>query len=463
MLSDLSWIQSGMPFPPKLEKPRLDHYFFNEQLFETRHSLVLEEIFRDIARRCRKPEDHRVKTVLNYHQLLSKKTADFVCGERPRVVIENGQDEVESLLASKGFFKKLYELIIDVSRFGNGVARISGDKLTIVPPRYWFPISDPLDLKEIAYHVLAVPFDQDENGNFQHLKIEIHSRGSYEEQIYKQSGSAGFYAIGSLETTRIIETGLDDFAVQPLTNTTHSSSLFGIDDYDIVTSIIVEIIWRLFSIGKVLDKHSDPTLTGPATLMTWDEQFKTYFFDLGKYVPIGGVDEHPLAYVTWDGNLSAAYEEIKLLIDQLYIVSEMGAAFMEGSTAGGATSGTALKLRMVAPRIKAARIVNLNEDVVRNIVRLLLTVNGIAVDEQDLNLQWNDGLPNDEVEDAQRRQIETGGLPVMSQLTAIMEKGFSEEDAELELQRITGETMLRTPSMLLEPPTAYEEPEDVEG
>ena len=82
--------------------------------------------------------------------------------------------------------------------------------------------------------------------------------------------------------------------------------------------------------------------------------------DLGKYFKRDSNDDPDTKYITWDGNLDSAYKEIDTLLTQLYTLSEMGQAFMEGGGGGNASSGTALKLRMVSPRIKAARLKSIN-------------------------------------------------------------------------------------------------------
>ena len=49
----------------------------------------------------------------------------------------------------------------------------------------------------------------------------------------------------------------------------------------------------------------------------------------------------------WDCNLTSAFQEIETLIDQLYIVSEMGQAFALGKDSRGESSGTTPKLRLI--------------------------------------------------------------------------------------------------------------------
>jgi len=45
----------------------------------------------------------------------------------------------------------------------------------------------------------------------------------------------------------------------------------------------------------------------------------------GKFYPVGEGEEKP-GYVTWEGQLTAAFKEIEVLIEQLYVLSETSAA-----------------------------------------------------------------------------------------------------------------------------------------
>ena len=212
-------------------------------------------------------------TILNYQQLLSKKTADFVCGEPPEIETETDTDGLDAVLSSAGWHTRLYEAFIDVSRYGNAVLKIIGKRVTAVSPMYWFPIVDPADLKTVTQHVIAYPITPDARGQMTELYVEIHSVGSFEARTYGYDSVQK--KIGELRSSVNSATGLDDYAVQPLTNVTHSSSIYGIDDYSVINSIVAKLMWRLLCIDTVLDKHSEPSMAGPSSSLSYDEHFKT--------------------------------------------------------------------------------------------------------------------------------------------------------------------------------------------
>ena len=189
-------------------------------------------------------------------------------------------------------------------------------------------------------------------------------------------------------------------------------------------------------------------MSGQSRVLTWDERFNTYFLDLGNYFKRDTKDSPNVEYITWDGNLDSAYKEIELLLEQLYTLSEMGQAFMEGGGGGSAASGTALKLRMVSPRIKAQRLASINTAAVKQIITLLAQVNGIALDYDTLSINWQDGLPDDEVEEVNLLTAATGGKAIMSQFSALKARGLSDEEVEIELEQMAVEQAANMPYTL---------------
>lgn len=72
MLTNLSWLAEGQPYPPKSETDRIKRYELHEQLFLSEHPDAWKVDFDRIAREFKKKRKD-VDTVFNYHQLLSKK------------------------------------------------------------------------------------------------------------------------------------------------------------------------------------------------------------------------------------------------------------------------------------------------------------------------------------------------------------------------------------------------------
>lgn len=433
MLTNLEWIGTGKPFPPKEEEERLDRYRKNEKLFEGKHKDVFGSDFHRLSEYLKK-RNIDVNTVINYPQLLTKKTADFVCGEPPEIEIGDSTDEFNDKLDEMNFASTLYESMMDVSRFGNAPVKVLEDRVSIIPPEHWFPIVDPYDQKHILQHVIAFTVEGE-------IYVEIHDVGKYEVRRYKAKDGTikGDMQFGELLWQEAKATGADDCAVKILSNMSHSKSVYGVDDYGVISDILRQLMWRLYCMDIILDKHSVPTITGPASALTDDPITGKKIFIPGNFYPRNHEQDAKPEYMTWDGNLSAVQWEIDWLTNQLYTLSEMGAAFLEGAGKGSADSGTALKLRMTSPMIKARRIAGINTQTIKQIVRLIGAANGITADIKDISVSWNDGLLDDRKEQAEILERATGGKPFISQFGAVKKwNGYDDEAADQEIALIEG-------------------------
>ena len=85
-----------------------------------------------------------------------------------------------------------------------------------------------------------------------------------------------------------------------------------------------------------------PSMTGPGSALTDDPITGKKILITGSYFERNRQDDAKPEYLTWDGNLQAVQWEIDWLTNQLYTLSEMGAAFLEGVGNGEANSGTCL-------------------------------------------------------------------------------------------------------------------------
>lgn len=428
MLTDLEWMESGRPFPPPCEAERLRNYDENEKLFDGRHAQVFGEGYMRIERYLKKRHISPA-ALLNYAQLLTKKTADFVCGAPPLVESAVMEDRLNALLSAAGFSTLLYEAVMDISRFGDAPVKLVEGRLSLVSADCWFPIVDSTDVKRITHHVIIYPASRSAEGGCGGLYAEIHGRGSVEVREYAAAKApGGGIQFGSLKSRSEYQTGLEDFAVKVLRNVSHSKTVFGVDDYNIIKPLLERLMWRLHCIDTVLDKHSEPSLSGPAGALSFDEKTGMHYLDLGNYFKRSRADEPGVEYLTWDGNLESSFKEVDTLLNQIYLLSEMGAAFMDAQ--GGALSAAALKLRMTSPRVKARRIAGINTETVKQLIAMLAGANGIAVHAEDVSLTFNDGLPVDPAEEAAMLMAANGGLPVESQLSAIKRwNGVSDERA----------------------------------
>ena len=241
-----------------------------------------------------------------------------------------------------------------------------------------------------------------------------------------------------------------------------SDRCFGIDDYSSVDSIISELIIRVSQVAKVLDKFSSPSVSGPQSALEWSEERQSYVFRIQDYYLRNDESDPRPEMLVWDANLDANFKMIELLTNMLYTISEMGSAVFGdlSNAAGNVASGTALRRLMISPLAKARRITQYYGKAVKNIISLCSKIYGTKIDSTEISIKWNDGLPNDPVEEAGIMNLRTGGKATLSRWTAIQRfDKMSDSDTDAEIQMIDQDEAAATAG---EMPVNEPETEDTE-
>jgi hypothetical protein len=456
MLTNLDFLKVGELFPPKSQIERLENYSIYKKLFEGRHG----EVYKNQIDRVKRvsgdfQEVISYDVILNYQQLITKKTADLLCGETPKISVqdEKKQKIVDEIIKRNDIYNLLYIVTMDTSRYGVGLFYLYKDLnkgvIDITQPAIWFPIVSERNIRKIQYHVLCIPRVLNEKET--ELYVEIHEKGRYTVKYFLVKNGKiirEFY-----DEEKVIETGLDDFAIIPVTNLTTSDNIYGISDYTIIDSIICELEVRFAQIAKVLDKHSQPSMQGPSSALTYNRETGTYSLKTGSYFVVESNDGK-VSYLTWDAQLEANFRFIKELQNALYILSEMGGTLLgeRENGSGGVTSGIAYKLKMETALQKVGRIRNSMDTALRKAISNCAKMEGYDIDEYELIIEWKDGLIDDEREQAEIMQIRNGNKPVLSHVTSIMmANDMTREEAEEEYQRILQEEMEANPLLIPNP------------
>lgn len=449
MLYNLDWLNEQRSFPPAVEKDRITRYVQNAALFDGDHfdnskfrhrngsTVNVMEMYQACARRISRvvgnfEEVISFPVLLNYQRLMTLKMADLVCGEYPSITGSTAEENnlIKDLREYTDFDSKLYTTVIDISRYGDAILRIYRDEeqdnitFTVWDPTEWFPIVAQDGTNKIVYHCVCwkenkakTIFDQDD----WYLHVQIHGTakadwGKYEYRLYKLDATGT--SILKLLSQEMRDTGIDACAVQHITAYKVSNSIYGYDDYMPVDSILAEIMTRVGQISVILDKHADPNITGPTSMLTTDPVTGERRLETGKFFAVNQGDQLP-QYMVWDGQLTAAFKELEVLINQLYILSEMGAALL-GSTEGAsqAISGTAMRFKMVNPLAKARRISN---SLTNSVKRLFSVLSNNEIASGNVSIEWEDGLPDDPRENVEIAKLATGATKLMPLEDAIME------------------------------------------
>jgi hypothetical protein len=455
MLTNLDFLNKGEKWPPISESDRLNMYSSNRALFEGGHMEVYAEDLKRIERVIGNFESAvSFPIVLNFQKVMSLKIADLLLGEAP--VITCGESEskeqlrVNDISDRSELLNTSYQVAIDVSRYGDGIFLIREKDgkgiIDLTQPPIWFPIVNERNIKEVLYHILAWTSAK---GDDTFLTVQIHSKGSYEERLYKLDSMN----IDKLISSNITKTGLSDFAIIPVSNVITSDRVTGLDDYTDIDSIIAELMVRIGQISKILDKHASPSMSGPQSSLEQDPRTKEWRLKAGNYFPRDTKEDPDVAYITWDGQLTAAFTQVEKLINILYTISEMGSAIFGdmSSVSGQGISGFALKRLMMSPLAKVNRIRMRFDPALKKAIKLCSQINGLNLTDKKIEIQWEDGLPADDKETAEIMQMRTGNKATISVLSAIkVLDNKSDAAAQMELESILDDEMAVSP--MITPP-----------
>jgi len=450
MLTSLNFLDKGRQFPPPSEEKRLARYTHNKRIFDNEHGRVYDQQLRRIERVIGNlAEIISYPIVLNYQKKMSLKTADFLFMEPPTFESEKQQETVDDIVNESGLLQLGYQGAIDASRYGDAVLKIDKNDsgqgvIGISSPRYLFIVVDPEDMKRVTHYVLA--WEVVDKGSAQteaeakrYLVTKIFdNKWTYEFRKYALTREGRIGAL--LEQREPTPTGLDDFAVIPIPNVLTADGVYGIDDYEDVDSIISEIEIRTAQISKVLDVHSNPSMSGPEDYMDTNSAGESKFKP-GRYYPRYDNNQAPVEYITWDASLDANFEQIEKLIKHLSVISEMGAAILNTDFKTGAIpSGSALKRLYINVLAKVSRVRNNFDTGLKKAIALASQIGRTQVDASEITIHWQDGLPDDPKETAEIINLRTAGAQTMSTERVLIENDkLDQASADKELETIWNE------------------------
>lgn len=462
MLTNLNFLGTGQPWPPKNdeERIRLSRYRDNRLLFEGKHELVFREVFERLFRRDPGMK-MSVEMCLNWPKRLSTLWADLLVGEEP--VIENGIENAEyitKLVKELRLWHAVYTAAIDASRYGDAVFKVRRDeyglRVDVIPPACWFPVVSPTDIKKTVAHVLAWPTGEADEGTGQ-LHVEIHTPGKVEYRVYERANStliapfevrnSPLGGIGKLLEHWEENTGIDKPLVSSVSNLELSDAVYGQDDYTDLTSVIQELEVRFAQMARILDRHADPMMYGPDD--THVDENGNKIANLGTYVPVQDGDPTP-GYITWDAQTESSFRQIESMMEQFYILSETSPAVFGNTKNGLAESGSALKRLLLAPLAKVNRVRVNFDAAVKDIIKIAaLLDSGTAVDP---TIHWKDGLPDDPAEMVQTENVAVSAGITSKQTAMRRVYGYSEEQAKAEMKLIEEENPpMADPATLTDP------------
>ncbi|MEH7521696.1 phage portal protein [Bacillus sp. JJ1503] len=466
----------GEYYPHPAHKDRILRYRENKKLFKGDHYSVLEQKAAYLTGR----QANLVYITVNIAGIICKKSADFLFGETPIFsagTSDNSREQkaIERLVADNDLSITNYESALGNSYRGDsfykvrwgqrygGLLPVATDPYRVIieaqNAEYVFPETSPTDANTIlAYHVAYPQLVEHMKGEEWILNVETHYPGRIFYRKFRMNPINYVQGTNEVAEWKIyaelvdarnaLETGVPFPLVIHVPNYATDDEWEGIDDLTEHTGIFDEINNRLSKIAEILDKHSDPAMAVPAGTLGEDENGQPIFHaGRDKIFEVMDKNEIMPQYITWNGQLDAAFKELERLVDLLLMNAEIPAVALGRDNSGtSGSSGVSIKWRMNSLLAKINRKRQYYEKGLKHVL-LIAQILEHAQSDEKLDyaistpiIRFKDGLPDDEMEQATIAQIKTGGKATQSQLSAIMHlHGYTEEQARIELERIQAE------------------------
>lgn len=462
-LTDFSFLEQGRRWPPTDEKARIDRYDRCTLLYEGDHEASFPGL-------TNLDSDLDMITA-NWFKRSTTLISDLAS---PYRLFADNQEALDRILEANDLDLLVYDIFVDILRFGNGVLKVRfdprrGGLIERIDPRYWFPVVSPDDSKNVLAHVIAYDFSQYEDHIERgYLRVEIHRPGVIENRLFRLDSGAAITSelpISALERYSgmqgEVKTGIDDFLIVPVSGLLSSDGVFGLDDYAGIEALVRELEKRLIRTSRTLDKFSDPNLLWPRASEDYidpltGEEIEPTEIELGggRYIiyPMGtgdpnsgGFYPHLPQYLVWDANLGANFAQIEEIKSQLLSVGEISPALLGDVKNGLAESGSALKRLAIPTLAKVARLRARVKRPLLSALRLCARLEAAsrypgAGELQNLTIEWRSALPPDPLEAAQIEQLrKSQGLTSTRSALARLDPDSSDEDLDWEVSKISEE------------------------
>lgn len=432
-------------WPAERDLGRLRGYAVCNRLYAGKH----QEVF-DSLRKVDQPP----YVALNFLKRLSVQTAFRMMGETALVRVSRKRAEVEGLNeAEVGAFEEvlgeiqeesnwplmLFMGALAASVYGDAVLKViyrsASDTVRIVNQRpwYYFPRFDVEDGQEPVEVTLAWRRPSAEM-DMLWLREEVHTPGLIRNRLWRLEANEGVEP-DQFQRTPVALSSLPEFAqlpeeletrltVIPLIHIPNDMTVFaqpwGVSDYASVDIVQDALNARRTNTRTVLDKHAEPLLAIDESFL--DEQGQLNMENI-RALPLVQ-DEPPPQYITWNGSLSDSREEARDLELAFWRAAGFSPESLGLGDAAGVESGRAMRLRenLTTATMMGKQLVW--GPALRRVVWIALSMWTAWVQDKakphlpfvigprDLEVEFGDGLPRDEVEEVQTAsQIKASRLP----------------------------------------------------
>lgn len=467
-------------WPPTDDLARLHRYKYFEQLFEADHKTA----FADKSAKVPEELEDIIYLILDYPGLISRCCADFLFGEPPVFSVpanesgaEKVQEALKGLVKANNLLPTLYESELSASYRGDTVFYLSvrprypGGKPEVIiqerPACYYFVEKNPDNCREIVSEALAWEREFIQGGQVKRaLRVEHHVPGRIYNEAFLLDDVVPTYVPGQEKSKYFFDqykvrehiplewlyekppkeevpTKVDQSLLIHVPNVRHGKDYWGVSDYAGGLDTLFDAAnGRISKVSEYLDKHTAPhliipegsNLTGPDGNIRVDEiEAIKVDPEIGKTLP---------RLLTWDGQMVAAYEFLKMIAELIFKFSEISPAVFGEDKAGSIESGRAMKMRFIRTQAKISRKRMYMDPAVKRVLFLALALNHMhfnGPEPIEPQIIWQDGIPTDYTEAVanEKVRLEAGLTTKVAAIRRI--DNVSEKEAQAELEAIREE------------------------
>ena len=406
MLHDLTFIESGKPWPPEDvdERARLAEHANMRQVYNGLHDKVFPRYASYLADASK--DTRKQPIILDWPAMGTDTYLSLLLGEEPEVLAGDRTDLPE---------RSDEQVFIDVSRYGVGFYEVSDAGIQALNPENCYLIVSPDNIQKPIAYVFFRQWDEGDQQKHSYVKFTTHTPGQIQHLIYenkdgKLSGPFDlkqFPAFASLQTDSlgIQKPQIDDSLIVQVNNALSSERYYGRSDYRPSILTLVESLERAFSQrDEVLAKFTSPTPVIPESATTFDHAKQEWIYKPGQPIIVQPGETSP-SLMVWQAELSAVETAIEQKMDQLLQMLQLSRVLLAGKDAGAAESGTALRIRLIPTLSKVSKYARAAEKAIPKVLNLWSQLHGPEIPLEKITVNLQDGIPEDPMETAQATQI----------------------------------------------------------
>jgi hypothetical protein len=437
MLTDLSFVADGRPWPPEDadEAARLKEHAFMRQIYNGLHEKVFPRYIAYLADQTK--DSKKQKIILDWPELATDSYLNLLLGEEPEIVA-GSRDDLPDLPNDQAF--------IDVSRYGIGLYEVSDAGIQALNPENCYIVVTPGNIQKpqafVFFHIWKEKESQSgKEKEIEYIKFTVHQPGKIRHLIFLISPGAGLtksekmlsgpLPIGDFPAYSDLEVDADGYQYPPVEdmlvvavqNKLSSERYYGQSDYKPSIISLIESLELLFAQrAEVLAKFTSPTPVVPESATVFDHSKEEWVYKPGQAIITKPGDPSP-SLMVWQAELGAVDRAIEQSMDQLLQMLQLSRVLLAGQGQGTAESGTALRIRLIPTLSKVSKYARAAEKAIPAVLHLWSQLHLPEIPLEEIEVKLKDGIPDDPMEEANVNNIRATALATLKTVGIIGRKG----------------------------------------